>query len=123
VSGSEKAAQRAFEKVFDADVRNLLSMADMWRTRAPPVPLPFDEIRSGSFELPERLAKHMSTLAVGQGAAPTGGKGSSGTDAAPAASNGKAKVDAAKLRDQKVLGLQETVELFVSAYVLYLWSI
>jgi ubiquitin-like 1-activating enzyme E1 B len=103
--------------VFDADVRNLLSMADMWRTRAPPVPLPFDEIRSGSFELPERLAKHMSTLAVGQGAAPAG---SSGTEAAPAGTNGKAKVDAAKLRDQKVLGLQETVELFVSAYVLSL---
>jgi ubiquitin-like 1-activating enzyme E1 B len=104
--------------VFDADVRNLLSMADMWRTRAPPVPLPFGAIRAGTFEIPDRLAKHLVALAVGYSATAKSGKGSNQTEAALSNTNGKSKVDAAKLRDQRVLGLEETMDLFVSSYVI-----
>jgi ubiquitin-like 1-activating enzyme E1 B len=115
ISGSEAsdAARNAFEKVFDADVRNLLGMADMWRTRAPPVPLVYDAIRNDTFVLPSRAPV---TPAAGP-------KGSSKTEAALANGNGQKTPsnasEAAKLRDQRVLSLKETVGLFVSAYVLF----
>ncbi|KAJ6475712.1 hypothetical protein C8R47DRAFT_1290930, partial [Mycena vitilis] len=38
-------------QVFDADIRNLLIMSDMWRARAQPVPLDFDAILDESFVL------------------------------------------------------------------------
>ncbi|KZS89093.1 hypothetical protein SISNIDRAFT_417318 [Sistotremastrum niveocremeum HHB9708] len=40
----EEAARKAFEKVFFHDVKTLLSMADMWKSRKPPLPLNYDEI-------------------------------------------------------------------------------
>ncbi|KAJ8688957.1 E1 ubiquitin-activating protein uba2 [Pleurotus ostreatus] len=48
-SNGGDAARMAFQKVFNSDIRNLLSMADMWRSRAPPTPLDFDAIMDGSF--------------------------------------------------------------------------
>lgn len=40
----EEAARKAFDKVFFHDVKTLLSMADMWKSRKPPLPLNYDEI-------------------------------------------------------------------------------
>jgi ubiquitin-like 1-activating enzyme E1 B len=103
----------AFEKVFNKDVRNLLSMEDMWRTRAPPTPLDFSAIRAGTFDLGAAMKRRKDTAAL----TIPGPKGSSATEAVlqngPTGSNGK--VDAAKLKDQRVLGLEETVDLFSSA--------
>jgi ubiquitin-like 1-activating enzyme E1 B len=39
------------QQVFNADILNLLSMEDMWRSRAPPVPLDFDAIMENNFVL------------------------------------------------------------------------
>ncbi|KZP02367.1 hypothetical protein FIBSPDRAFT_970087, partial [Athelia psychrophila] len=47
------AARMVFQKVYNSDIRNLLSMSDMWRSRAPPLPLDFDTIQNGTFVLRE----------------------------------------------------------------------
>ncbi|KNZ76000.1 Ubiquitin-activating enzyme E1-like [Termitomyces sp. J132] len=47
----QHAAKHAFQKVFNDDINNLLVMADMWKSRAPPVPLDFDTILDGTFIL------------------------------------------------------------------------
>lgn len=40
------AAQRVFEKVFTTDVQRLLQRETMWKSRAPPTPLHWDEART-----------------------------------------------------------------------------
>ncbi|KAF8590669.1 hypothetical protein K439DRAFT_1627653 [Ramaria rubella] len=89
-SAEADAAQRVFNKVFTSDVHNLLSMEDMWRSRAPPVPLDYDTI----FSTP--ISNSASEL-------PT-----------TSASNGHTSV-ANGLRDQKTLTLKETLDMFVSS--------
>ncbi|KZV94438.1 hypothetical protein EXIGLDRAFT_611663 [Exidia glandulosa HHB12029] len=97
----EAAAKAAFEKVYDADIQNLLIMKDMWRSRAPPVPLDFDTIQSGSFVL------------RGTPAAPQTNGTSNGTNGA--ATNGHSH--APGLKDQKTLTLGDNLRLFVSSAV------
>ena len=36
--------RRVFSKVFTADVQRLVSMSDMWKNRAPPTPLVYDDV-------------------------------------------------------------------------------
>ncbi|KAF8347457.1 hypothetical protein F5887DRAFT_1060776 [Amanita rubescens] len=55
------AARTVFQKVFYGDIQNLLSMPDMWRHRKPPVPLDYDKIMDGSFELHAQKASTNST--------------------------------------------------------------
>ncbi|EPQ51473.1 hypothetical protein GLOTRDRAFT_81057 [Gloeophyllum trabeum ATCC 11539] len=101
---SAHAAKMAFEKVFGADIRNLLSMADMWRAREPPVPLEFEAIREGGFVL----------RGVPAASAPADGARPSREPAANGASaNGHASQ--AGLKDQRALTLQENLALFVSS--------
>lgn len=99
-------------------------MSDMWRARAPPVPLDFDAILDESFvlrreELPATpaapsngktngVAKPANAVASGSGSK-LPANGTSGTDtttSAPAAGSG--------LKDQKQLSLKDNVLLFVS---------
>jgi len=37
--GTEGFAEKVFEKVFNEDIRRLLGMEDMWKSRKAPVPL------------------------------------------------------------------------------------
>ncbi|KAJ6536001.1 hypothetical protein DFH09DRAFT_1369518 [Mycena vulgaris] len=122
---SSGAAKLVFQKVFDADIRNLLIMSDMWRARAPPVPLDFDAILDGTFVLRRQepadaaapsngktngIAKPVNAAASGSGSkAPVNGvaNAGTGTSATPAAGSG--------LKDQKQLSLKDNVLLFVSS--------
>ncbi|CAK5264981.1 unnamed protein product [Mycena citricolor] len=84
---SHTAAKDVFNKVFNADIKNLLIMKDMWRSRAPPVPLDFDAIVDGSFVLRE-----VSSTAVSSAPAPS-----------------------MTVKDQKQLSLRDNVMLFASS--------
>jgi ubiquitin-like 1-activating enzyme E1 B len=44
----EDTAKRTFDKVFNQDIKVLLSMSDMWKTRTPPTALDFDRIKAES---------------------------------------------------------------------------
>ncbi|KAF9810471.1 hypothetical protein IEO21_06901 [Rhodonia placenta] len=122
--GSSSAARIVFQKVFHSDILNLLSMADMWRSRAPPTPLDFDAIRAGTFAAERK----------GQAEAATNGNGSSnrhanGSDSQASGSTSTEKMlngvasstgshSSAGLKDQRALSLQDNLELFVSRQVL-----
>lgn len=83
-------------QVFTRDVQNLLRMTDMWRTRAPPVPLDFADI----------ISTPISDAASGL---PSNSNCGSATSATNGVSRG--------LKDQKALTLRETLDMFVSRYV------
>ncbi|KAG6817377.1 hypothetical protein H0H87_009564 [Tephrocybe sp. NHM501043] len=86
------AAKLAFQKVFNGDIKNLLVMADMWKSREPPVPLDFDSILDGTFVL--------------RGEAEISAPRNNSIDSAP---NGTG------LKDQRALSLKDSVELFVDS--------
>ncbi|GLB41204.1 putative ubiquitin-activating enzyme active site [Lyophyllum shimeji] len=105
---NKDAAKLVFQKVFNADIKNLLIMADMWRSRAPPVPLDFDEIMDGTFVLREAGREPRSGDAVA-----TGSKVSDVANRiSTALPNG---AGTAGLRDQRTLSLRDSVELFVDS--------
>ncbi|EIN04677.1 hypothetical protein PUNSTDRAFT_146335 [Punctularia strigosozonata HHB-11173 SS5] len=115
-------AKMAFQKVFNADIRNLLSMADMWRHRAPPTPLDYDSIHDGTFVL--RSVKSDQAAPNGNGARANGknGKASKGSSAVEEMLDDKSGIreqgpssDAARLKDQKTLSLKENLNLFVAS--------
>ncbi|KAI9068990.1 hypothetical protein FKP32DRAFT_1587240 [Trametes sanguinea] len=116
---SSSAAKMVFNKVFHADILNLLSMADMWRSRAPPVPLDFDAIRAGTFVL-KRSSQNGSDTPSTPGQA-NGSKGSTSTEKllnGNGASTSTAASSAAGgtgLKDQRALSLQDNLELFISS--------
>ncbi|OAX78760.1 hypothetical protein ACJ72_06931 [Emergomyces africanus] len=43
--GSDDFAEKVFNKVFNEDIDRLRQMEDMWKTRKPPQPLPFDTLQ------------------------------------------------------------------------------
>ncbi|KAK7055294.1 hypothetical protein R3P38DRAFT_2846239 [Favolaschia claudopus] len=104
-SSAKNAAKLVFEKVFNADIRNLLIMADMWRARAPPVPLNFDGILDDSFVL-HRADPPPSANAVASGSKSKEVNGDASTSK-PAAASG--------LKDQKQLSLKDNVLLLFLA--------
>lgn len=75
-------------------------MTDMWKTRAPPVPLSFEGVKNGTFTLRGKPANEVT---------------SNGT-AAPANNQNPALTSAASagLKDQKMLTLQDNLQLFIS---------
>ncbi|ETW75323.1 hypothetical protein HETIRDRAFT_482048 [Heterobasidion irregulare TC 32-1] len=99
IGSGKDAARIAFQKVFDADIRNLLSMEDMWRYRAKPVPLDFDALAAGTFVLRDDPAA-------------TTGNGNGNSNG-----NGQAKGagGAGGLKDQRALSLRDNWELFVAS--------
>ena len=79
-------------------------MGDMWKTRAPPVPLSFEGIKDGSFILRGKPANVIT---------------SNGTSAPVNNQNGRSastSAAGAELKDQKKLTLQDNLELFISRY-------
>ena len=113
-SSSSSAAKLVFSKVYHADILNLLSMADMWRSRAPPTPLDFDGIRDGSFTInkPQPLTNGVHPNGNGTAAPKT----VNGNGDAKASSNPSAgKPNGVGLKDQRALSLQDNLELFVAS--------
>lgn len=117
-SGSD-AAKMVFEKVFHSDILNLLSMADMWRSRAPPTPLNFDGIRDGSFVL-QRPVHQTNGVAASSSTMSNGKKINrapelSGSAATEALLNGSTSSSKSGLKDQRSLTLEDSLDLFVSS--------
>ncbi|KAM5541730.1 hypothetical protein V8D89_004459 [Ganoderma adspersum] len=114
-SSSSSAAKLVFSKVYHADILNLLSMADMWRSRAPPTPLDFDGIRDGSFTIskPQPLTNGVHPNGNGAAAKTVNGNG----DAKPSgrAATTEEQLNGAGLKDQRALSLQDNLELFVAS--------
>ena len=92
--------------MFNADIKNLLSMADMWRSRSPPTPLDFDSIMEGSFDL--NGARSLTADAVASGSGSGSDRNSSSNSAKLPNGNGDI------LKDQRALTLKDNLELFVS---------
>ena len=94
-------------QVFNADIRNLLSMEEMWKgkDRIPPVPLDFDKIGEGSFSLPSASRANVNSAETGKMTNGSASANASGTIDVPSKQG---------LRDQKKLSLQESLVLFVS---------
>lgn len=90
--------------MFHSDILNLLSMADMWKTRAPPIPLSFEGIKNGSFILRGKSANE--TMSNGT-AAPVNSQNGHGAST---------NASGTGLKDQKTLTLQDNLELFISRY-------
>ncbi|KIM86615.1 hypothetical protein PILCRDRAFT_4528 [Piloderma croceum F 1598] len=117
------AARMAFQKVFNSDIRNLLSMADMWRSRAPPLPLDFDSINNGTFILREELPSQTNAVPNGPSKAKANGtknniaSGSRGVEKLLNGANGAngSTLTAAGLKDQRSLTLGDNLALFVSS--------
>ncbi|EKM53222.1 uncharacterized protein PHACADRAFT_175614 [Phanerochaete carnosa HHB-10118-sp] len=125
--GSDDAARLVFSKVFHDDINNLLSMADMWRTRAKPTPLDFNGIKNGTFCIAHKRTGGALQVNGGSSKQPADGAlvngdtagGSAATermlDGTPSASGLKAGWGSAGLKDQRALTLQDNLGLFVSS--------
>ncbi len=107
-------------QVFHADILNLLSMADMWRSRAPPTPLDFDKIREGTFSLhrPQQNGVHANGSAASNGKpGQASGSGSASTEKLlNGSSSSSGSASGAGLKDQRELSLQDNLELFIARY-------
>ncbi|KAK2467920.1 hypothetical protein APHAL10511_000215 [Amanita phalloides] len=104
-----EAAKTVFQKVFNADIQNLLSMSDMWRHRTPPVPLDYDKIMNETFE----LRPINPSGGASENRHPVNGKSSEIVNGRP---NGNVNGQAvSKLKDQRTLSLKDNLELFVSS--------
>jgi len=84
-------------QVFNADIENLLTMKDMWKSRKAPTPLNFDDIIS--------LRSNFNSR-------PSGECGNSNSNSCPGHQHHI-------LRDQQRLSLPENLELFISRFVLF----
>ncbi|KAF9554803.1 hypothetical protein CPC08DRAFT_712628 [Agrocybe pediades] len=115
---SADAAKLVFEKVFNSDIKNLLSMSDMWKSRAPPTPLEYDAILDGSFEKTRANANGNATSTPvvaskdGNAVASSSKVPSAQTNGA---SSGHASANKAALKDQRSLSLKDNLELFISS--------
>ncbi|TFK34634.1 hypothetical protein BDQ12DRAFT_689301 [Crucibulum laeve] len=140
-AGGADAAKLVFQKVFNADIKNLLIMTDMWRSRAPPVPLDFDTIVDGTFELRKDTGSAPAAFFAVNGVAKAQ---ANGAEKANRSGNGNAVASGSKvpvekevpvaattngngigsnangqaapaLKDQKALSLKDNLELFVAS--------
>ncbi|RDX46452.1 hypothetical protein OH76DRAFT_1406967 [Lentinus brumalis] len=118
-SSDSSAAKMVFSKVFHADILNLLSMADMWRSRAPPTPLDFDKICEGTFSLnrPQQNGVHANGSAASNGKpGQASGSGSASTEKLlNGSSSSSGSASGAGLKDQRELSLQDNLELFIAS--------
>ncbi|KZT02787.1 uncharacterized protein LAESUDRAFT_729747 [Laetiporus sulphureus 93-53] len=112
---SSSAAKLVFQKVFHSDILNLLSMTDMWRSRAPPTPLDFDSIRDGSFVLQQKVPVENGTRRRQNGDAQNGNGSASTEKLLNGDSSSAASTSSAGLKDQRALSLQDNLELFISS--------
>ncbi|RXW14381.1 hypothetical protein EST38_g11468 [Candolleomyces aberdarensis] len=103
---AEDAAELVFRKVFDADIRNLLSMADMWKSRSLPILLDLGGIMNDSLVLCQGTDLHPNGASVSTSKVPN----------PPAPVNGQTNGAAPKLKDQRTLSLKDNVLLFIDRY-------
>ncbi|KAI0693160.1 hypothetical protein BC835DRAFT_1508132 [Cytidiella melzeri] len=111
------AAKLVFHKVFYSDISNLLSMEDMWRSRAKPTPLEFDGILDGTFTLSQAFQQPngASPHAPVNGNVASSSASGSGSAATEKLLNGSSSSSAAGLKDQRMLTLRDNLELFISS--------
>ncbi|OBZ78036.1 Ubiquitin-activating enzyme E1-like protein [Grifola frondosa] len=121
-SQDSTAAKIVFDKVFNSDILNLLSMADMWRSRAPPTPLDFEAIENGTFvhKTPNGTRTNGaiagSSNSTGNGQVPrTTNSGSPDKVLAGTSSGASSSSTPSGLKDQRALSLQDNLELFVAS--------
>src|ERR1700761_2352159 len=101
-------------------------MSDMWRARAPPVPLDFDTILDETFVLrreepPAAPTAHANGKPNGVAKTANAVAGGSKLKALPNGAVTPGEVSSAQaggLKDQKQLSLKDNVLLFISRYVL-----
>jgi len=79
-------------------------MGDMWKTRAPPIPLSFEGIKNGSFIL---RGKPANAITSNDTSVPVNSQNGHSASTSTAG---------AGLKDQKTLTLQDSLELFISRY-------
>ncbi|KJA18252.1 hypothetical protein HYPSUDRAFT_205501 [Hypholoma sublateritium FD-334 SS-4] len=103
------AALLAFQKVFNADIKNLLIMADMWKSRSPPTPLDYSSILDGTFEPSNSNGNIAPANAVASGSGSANGSATSPNGPVNGASN------TSHLKDQRALTLKDNLELFISS--------
>ncbi|KAG9311178.1 hypothetical protein JVU11DRAFT_8248 [Chiua virens] len=104
---TDDAAKTVFQKVFRADIKNLLSMPDMWRSREKPTPLDFDAIVVGTFVVKEP-SKNVVSSSHSKGQVNGYVNGGPTKPAPPSNRNGG-------LKDQRALTLHDNLTLFVSS--------
>jgi ubiquitin-like 1-activating enzyme E1 B len=56
-AGSPDYAQKVFDKVYNTDIKRLLSMESMWKNRTMPTPLEFDHLKSATSEETTNVTK------------------------------------------------------------------
>jgi ubiquitin-like 1-activating enzyme E1 B len=93
-------------QVFNADIQNLLSMEDMWRSRAKPTPLDYDKVVEGLFNSLAKQGKRNPATAASLSGSLT---------SKLTLSNGSDSASSAKLKDQRILDVSETLALFVES--------
>ncbi|KAI0339312.1 hypothetical protein BDW22DRAFT_1409173 [Trametopsis cervina] len=110
----QKQAFTLFRQVFYSDISNLLSMEDMWRSRAKPTPLDFDGILNDTFTLPQKSAQSNGVPSHSEvnGAAAGSSKGGANPNKSV---NGSSSSSTAGLKDQRALTLRDNLELFISS--------
>jgi ubiquitin-like 1-activating enzyme E1 B len=104
-------------QVFHSDITNLLSMEDMWRSRAKPTPLSFDGILNGSFTLPQISTQPTNGVSSKSSANQNSADLSIASHGSASESNGSPLKSASGLKDQRALTLHDNLDLFVSRYV------
>ena len=104
----------SYFQVFYNDIRNLLSMEDMWRFRDKPVPLDFDLIQSNQFVLRGHSVSAVDLSADGVTAHLNGSAASHNGISATSTPKESATRSDHGLKDQRSLSLQENLALFVS---------
>lgn len=101
-------------KIFSDDIKRLLSMSDMWKTRRPPVPLDYHAILAGTFS-----TQSPSPPPVTNGSKETTVLGKRKAPPEKERGNGEQKSEAFEqqgglggLKDQKDLSLRDNTLLF-----------
>ncbi|KAF8908185.1 hypothetical protein CPB84DRAFT_1813393 [Gymnopilus junonius] len=113
------AAKLVFQKVFNADIKNLLIMADMWRSRSPPIPLDYDAILDGTFKAPTHTKANGTAApnmnANGNAVASGSGTNTNGSAASSTSTSANNNGATTSLKDQRTLTLKDNLELFISS--------
>ncbi|KAL4063733.1 hypothetical protein J3A83DRAFT_4104531 [Scleroderma citrinum] len=112
VETADDAAKTIFRKVFHTDILNLLSMTDMWRSRAAPTPLDFDTIENGTFVVKEPMKSSGGVSRSSSGKPLASGHINGNGPISTSAPNGTTNVG---LKDQRALSLQDNLALFISS--------
>ncbi|PPQ88198.1 hypothetical protein CVT25_005163 [Psilocybe cyanescens] len=110
-SNTTNAAKLVFQKVFNADIKNLLIMADMWKSRSPPTPLDYDSILDDTFE----SGKVNGTSTPNAVASGSGTSHSTSTPNNPTNGHANGTANASNLKDQRALTLKDNLNLFISS--------